>query len=180
MKRRLLRRLPESQAILQVYAVIAVMFSGWTIYLFLHKLPSWLLTLNAGEIFTVFSYAMVVNLLESLIVLLLLLLACIVLPARLLRNEFAVLGTILSLGLVGSLMAVLLLLNKFGIAGSSRLWAGVLAVLLATALLLVFSSKIRPIQSTILWLSDRLVVFLFVLIPLFAILFVYVIFRNIT
>ncbi len=180
MKTRLLKRLPESQAILQVYAVIAVMFSGWTIYLFLHKLPSWLLTLNAGEIFTVFSYAMVTNLIESLIVLLLLLAVCAVLPSRLLRDHFAVRGTILSAGLIGTLMVTLLLLNKFGIGGSDKLWIGSLAVLLLTVFLLVSSSKIRFIHSAVFWLSDRLTVFLFILIPLFALLFIYVIFRNIT
>ncbi len=179
MKTRLLKRLPESQAVLQVYAVIAVMFSGWTIYSFLHKLPSWLLTLNAGEIFTVFSYAMVINLIESLIILLLLLVVCIVLPARLLRDHFAIRGTILSLGSIGSLMVVLLLLNKFGIGGSDRFWMGFLAVILLTTFLLAFSSKIPFLQSAILWLSDRLTVFLFILIPLFVILFAYVIFRNI-
>lgn len=179
MKTQLLRRLPESQAILQVYAVIAVMFSGWTIYFFLHKLPSWLLTLNAGEIFTVFSYAMVTNLIESLIVLLLLLAVCIILPARFFRDEFALRGTILSMGSIGSLMVVLLLLNKFGINGSGRFWMGFFAVALLTAFLFVFASKISLIQSAVLWISDRLVVFLYILIPFFAILFVYVIFRNI-
>ncbi len=178
MKTKLLNRFPQPQAILQVYAVIAVMFCGWTIYLFLHKLPSWLLTLNTGEIFTVFSYSMVINLIESLIVLLLLLALCVLLPSQLLRNHFAVRGTILSLGLIGSLMVTLLLLNKFGIESSSRLWIGMLIVILLTALLLAFSSKIRFMYSAILWLSDRLMVFLYILIPLFAILFIYVIVRN--
>lgn len=180
MKTNLRKRLPELQPILQVYAVIAVMFSAWTIYLFLHKLPSWLLTLNAGEIFTVFSYSMVVNLIESLILLLLLLVICIVLPPRLLRDHFALRGTILSAGLIGSLMVALSLVRKFGIGGADRLWLGFLAIGLLTAFLLMFSPKIRLISSAILWLSDRLVVFLYVLIPLFAILFVYVLFRNIT
>ncbi len=179
MKARIVGRLPESQAILQVYAVIAVMFSGWTIYLFLHKLPSWLLTLNAGEIFTVFSYAMVTNLIESLIVLLLLAAICAALPPRLLRDHFAVRGTILSMGIVGSLIVVLLLLNKFGIGSPGRFLMGFLAVVLLTAFLLVFSLKIRFIHSAVFWLSDRLTVFLFVLIPLFTILFIYVIVRNI-
>ena len=179
MKTSLLRRFPESQSILQVYAVIAVMFCGWTITVFLRKLPSWLLTLNMGEIFTVFSYAMVVNLVESLIVLLLLLAVCVLLPSRVLRDHFAVRGTIVSAGLIGATMMALLLLKKFGIAGSGRLWMGLLAVALLTALLLVFSSRIRFIHSAVLWISDRLVVFLFILIPLFAILSVYVIFRNI-
>jgi hypothetical protein len=180
MKTSLLTRLPESQSILRVYAVIAVMFSGWTIIVFLRKLPSWLLTLNTGEIFTVFSYAMVVNLIESLIVLLLLLSICALLPPRLLRDQFAVRGTIASLGLIGSLITVLLLLKRFGIGGTDRLLMGFLAIILLTAFLLAFSSRIRFIQSAALWISDRLVVFLFILIPLFAILFLYVIFRNIT
>ena len=78
----MLNRLPKSQAILQVYAVIAVMLSAWTITSFLWKLSAWLLVLNLGEILTVFSYAMVTNLIESLIVLFSLLLICILLPVR--------------------------------------------------------------------------------------------------
>jgi hypothetical protein len=84
----MLRRFPKSKDILQVYAVIAVMLSGWTITAFLRKLPSWLLTLNVGEILTVFSYSMVTNLVESLMVLLPLLLLCILLPPRFLRDDF--------------------------------------------------------------------------------------------
>lgn len=174
----MLKRLPESQAILQVYAVIAVMFSGWTIFVFLRKLPSWLLTLNTGEIFTVFSYAMVVNLIESLITIALLLAVCVVLPSHLLRDHFAVRGTILSAGFVGSLIVVLLLLNRFGISSPDRLWMGFLAIVLLTIFLLIFSLKVRFIYSAALWISDRLTVFLYLLIPLFAILFIYVIIRN--
>ena len=99
----MLKRLPNRQAILQVYAVIAVMLSGWTITAFLWKLSAWLLILNIGEIFTVFAYAMVVNLIESLIILLFLLLSCAVLSPSFLRDHFAVRGTILAAGLIGSL-----------------------------------------------------------------------------
>ena len=95
------KRLPEFQSIIQVYAVIAVMFAGWTITAFLWKLSAWLLLLNLGEIFIIFSYAMVASFLESMIILLLLLIVCILLPARVLRDEFVVRGTILSVGLIG-------------------------------------------------------------------------------
>lgn len=173
------KRLPHWQSILQVYAVIAVMFSGWTITVFLKKLPSWLLTLNTGEIFTVFSYAMVINLIESLLTIILLLAICVLLPPPVFRDHFAARGTIVSLGFVGSLIVVLLLLKQFGIGSTDRLWMGFLAVILLTTFLLVFSLKIRFIHSAALWISDRLLVFLFVLIPLFAILAMYVIFRNI-
>jgi len=179
MMTQLLKRLPESQSVLQVYAVIAVMLSGWTITAFLRKLPSWLLTLNMGEIFALFSYSMVVNLLESLIVLLLILAVCILLPSRFLRDDFAVRGTLLSVGVIGALMVPMRIFMQFGLESTGKLLAGFLAVLLLTALLFVFSSRIRFLHSAILWIADRLVVFLFILVPLFAFLFVYVIVRNI-
>src|SRR5919205_289952 len=115
------KRLPKTQAILQVYAVIAVMLSGWTINAFLWKLSAWLLILNIGEIFTIFSYSMVVNFLESLVVLLLLLAICAILPASFLCADFVVRGTILSAGLIGSLMAFVKLHMEFGIASGNKL-----------------------------------------------------------
>lgn len=178
----MLNRLPKSQAILQVYAVIAVMLSAWTITAFLWKLSAWLLLLNLGEIFIVFSYAMVANLLESLTVLFLVLTICILLPPHTLRDDFVVRGTILSVGLIGSLMAFVGLLMRFGIESGLALLLGPLVVLLVTIFLLRFSSGsrlVRSVRSAVLAISDRLVVFLFVLVPLFVLLSAYVILRNI-
>ncbi len=176
------KRLPEFQSVLQVYAVIAVMFAGWTIIAFLRKLPSWLLTLNIGEIFNLFSYSMFVNLIESLIILLLLLLACILLPPRILRDDFRARGSILVLGFLGSLIVYLWVFMQFGMDNVPRLLIPPLIVLLLAAFVLAFSSKLRVagfMRSAALWISDRLVVFLFLLIPLFIVLSAYVIFRNI-
>ncbi len=176
------KRLPEFQAVLQVYAVIAVMFSGWTIIAFLRKLPSWLLTLNVGEIFNVFSYSMFVNLTESLIVLLLLLAACVLLPARSLRDDFGARGSLLVLGILGSLMVYLRMLMQFGIESVPRLLIPPLVVLVLTGLLLGFASRFRLVRflhSGVLWIADRLVIFLYILVPLFIVLSIYVIFRNV-
>jgi hypothetical protein len=175
----MLKRLPEFHAILQVYAVIAVLLSAWTIMAFLWKLSAWLLILNLGEIFTVFSYAMLINLVESLIVLLILLLLSALLSPRILRDQFVVRGTILALGFVGSLMAFVRFHREFGIESGARLLFGPIAVILLTALLLGFSSKIRFIASVTAWISDRLTVFLIILVPLFLFLSAYIIFRNI-
>jgi hypothetical protein len=167
-------RLPKFQDVLQVYAVIAVMFAGWTIIAFLWKLSAWLLLLNLGEIFTLFSYAMAANFVESLIVLVLLLTACILLPAQTLRDDFVVRGTILSIGLVGSLMAFVGFERQFGFETGIRLLIAPVVVLMLTVVVL----KTGILRSTVVWLSDRMTVFLFILLPLFAILSVYVIFRN--
>lgn len=179
----MLKRLPKSQAILQVYAVITVMLSGWTITAFLWKLSAWLLILNIGEIFTVFSYSMVANLIESLIVLLFLLAICALLPASLLRDDFVIRGNILAAGLIGSLMAFVKFDMEFRINSGLKLFIAPLAVLLLIAILLGFPPTfrfVRFLHSAIRWISDRMIVFLYVLIPLYVVLFAYVILRNIT
>ena len=173
------QRLPKPQAIVQVYAVIAFMLSAWTIVAFTWKLSTWLLTLNIGEIFTIFSYAMLTNLLESLVVLLLLLAGSALLPPRCLRDDFIVRGTILSIGLIGSLMMYLGLNRALGQENVVALLAGPVALLSLMIFFLGFSSKFGWLRSTATWISDRLIVFLFILLPLFVILSIYVIARNI-
>lgn len=172
-------RLPDTRSILQVYGVIAVMFAGWTILAFLWKLSAWLLLLNLGEIFTIFSYAMAANFLESLLLLAILLAACALLPARILRDHFTVRGTILSVGLVAALMAFVGVEMWAEIRSSPGLLIVPVCVLLLTAAVLRLSSRLR-VSSAALWLSDRVTVFLFLLLPLFVILSAYVIVRNIS
>ena len=178
----MLQRLPNRQAILQVYAVIAVLLSAWTLTAFLWKLSAWLLILNMGEILTVFSYSMVVNVVESLIVLLVLLLICMLFPTSFLRDGFEVRGTILAIGLIGSLMAFVKFDMEFGVGTGLKLLLAPLAVLLLTAILLGLSPKSHLVQgfhSVIRWIADRMLVFLYILIPLFVLVLAYVIFRNI-
>ena len=174
------RRLPEFQAILPVYAVIAALFAGWTITAFLWKLSSWLLVLNLSEIFAVFSYGMAVNLLESLIILFFLLAASVLLPAKLLRDDFVVRGTILSIGLIGALMAYLGAQMRFGSEVGFKLLIPPFVVLLLMAFVLSSLSTSPLLRSAAIWISDRLIIFLFILIPLFVVLSGYVIVRNIS
>jgi hypothetical protein len=125
---------------------------------------------------------MVANLLESLIVLLLLLAICGLLPAPVLRDDFVVRGTILSIGFVGALMSFVKFHMEFGIHSGFKLFVAPLFVLLLTMILLGFLPKFRAMRylhSAILWLSDRMTVFLYILIPLYIALFVYIVFRNI-
>ena len=174
------KRLPEFQSIVQVYAVIAVMFAGWTITAFLWKLSAWLLLLNLGEIFVIFSYAMAANFLESLIILCLLLAACVLFPASVLRDEFVVRGTILSIGLVGALMVFVASQMQFGIERGLLLLIAPLFVLILTVFLFLRASKVHRVRSMAVWFSDRVVVFLFILVPLFAVASFYVILRNVS
>ena len=179
----MLQRFPNRQAVLPVYALIAFLISAWTITAFLWKLSAWLLILNLGEIFTIFSYAMVVNLLESLTVFIVLLVVCALLPPPVFRDDFIVRGSILALGIIGSLMAFLRLHREFGMESGLKLFIGPIVVWLLTAILLAFLPRLemlRFLRSAILWIADRMTVFLYVLVPLYIALFGYVVFRTIT
>lgn len=173
------KRLPEFESIVQVYAVIAVLFAGWTITAFLWKLSAWLLLLNVGEILTIFAYAMAANFIESLILLSMLLAACILLPANLLRDDFLVRGTILSIGLIATLMAFVGSEMQFGVESGFLLLIAPLLVLSLMAFLLQRASQFQRVRSLAIWFSDRVVVFLLILVPLFAVASAYVIFRNV-
>ena len=176
-------RLPESKEVWQVYAVIVVLLAGWTITAFLWKLSAWLLFLNLGEIFTIFSYAMAANLVESLLILLVLVVASVLLPSHVLREDFAVRGVILATGFIGALMAFVRLQMQFGVEGGASLFIGPILVIALTALLVGLSTRPRlmySIRSVISWISDRLVIFLFILLPLFLISSVYILLRNVT
>lgn len=171
----MLSRFPSRQSILQVYAVIAVLLSGWTVTAFLWRLPAWLLLLSLGEIFTIFSYALAANFLESLLILLSLLIAAALLPARLLRDDFVVRGAILALGSIFVLMTFVGSHMLFGVGAGIGLYIAPVVAIGATALLLGMAARWR---SAVFSLSDRLTVFLFILIPLFVISSIHVMFRN--
>ncbi|HET6597616.1 MAG TPA: hypothetical protein VFG81_18470 [Anaerolineales bacterium] len=173
-------RLPEFQSIVQVYAVIAVMFAGWTIIAFLWKLSGWLLLLNLGEIFIVFAYAMVTNFIESLTILTMLLAGCVVLPASSLRDDFVVRGTILSIGLIGSLMVFVGSQMQFGVERGFLLLIAPLLVLLGMAWVLQRASQFQGVRSLVIGFSDRVVIFLLILAPVFLVTSAYVIFRNVS
>jgi hypothetical protein len=68
---------------------------------------------------------------------------------------------------------------QMGLQNRTLLWAAPLVVFLVTAFLLHSSSRIvHRVHSGILWISDRLIVFLFLLLPLFLFSSAYAIVRN--
>src|SRR6266498_944303 len=88
-------KIPPPHEISSLYATIVFLVYGWTSLAFFWKVPSWLYFLNLGEIVSILAYVLSSTLLESLIILLLFLLASLVLPASWLRNKFVVRGSII-------------------------------------------------------------------------------------
>jgi len=173
----MLKRLPNFHAVVSVYAVIASMLFAWSLLLFFWYLPSWLHFMTIGDVIAVFSYVMAASFFESLTFLLFLLLLCFSLPSNYLRNEFIARGTSITLCVIGLIMIYLrvnntyitnILFSRFGI------WPTLVAV--AVSLLL---TKIHQVRWALISLSDRLTIFLYILIPLSLFSLLVIIIRNI-
>jgi len=126
------KRLPAFASILPVFAVIAFLVYGWTMIVFLWKLPSWILYLTLGEILAVFAYSMTFALLESFLILTLLLLACMALPPAWMRDAFVT--------------RIMLYMARYAVVGYDFIrflipWS--LAALALTGLAAFFSTRLR-------------------------------------
>ncbi len=175
------KRLPHINEMISIFAVISFITYGWTLLAFFWKLPSWLKYLTYGEILTVYSYSLLTNFIESMVFLAFILFWCVILPARFLRDVFILRGTIFAFSLLGAIMFVLGFYTDDNpvLMGTLPAWLVIptLSILLMV-LLDTLSRYVRPAAPALLWLSDRLIVFLYINLPLtiFALLVVAV--RN--
>lgn len=69
MKKLLLDRIPGVKQILGVYAVIVFGVYSWTLFVSFYNLPSWMFYLSAGQIASVYAYALLASLADSLLLL---------------------------------------------------------------------------------------------------------------
>jgi len=88
-------RFPKVAQLAPVYALTVLLVYGWTILWFFWKLPSWLFFMTIGEILGVVAYAMSMNLLESLCVVLIPVLLSVALPQKWFYDKFVVCGAAL-------------------------------------------------------------------------------------
>jgi len=151
---------------------------AWSILRLFWQLPSWLYYLTIGEIVTVFAYALVTNLFESLLILAGLNLFACLLPKRWFRDSFVSRGLLLvSLG-IGYLMYFASLFGKEGDYPEGLLvWSP-----LAFGLFLGFSlvlDRVPFIRNLAEAIADRLTVFLYLTVPLSVISLLLVLVRNV-
>lgn len=173
------KRFPPLADILPVLAFTAVMFYGWSIVIFLWKLPGYLFFLSIGEIAVPFFYELVTNLAETLLILTLILLVAALLPARVLRDAFIVRGSTISLTLVSAMMFInyRAVTNRLGPPAYWPVW--ILAAVLAAIALAWLASHVRIVSRAIAWLGDQLIVFLYILLPLSSLALVVILVRLI-
>jgi len=171
----MIKRLPPFSDVLSVYAVIASMLFAWSTLLSIWYLPSWLHFMGIGDLIGVFSYVMASSFVESLFVLFFLLLFSMIPPQKYFRDHFAVYGASAAFCVIGLLMLRLILANFFTIS-IPRFREILIFAPIAISLLSVFAP---PLRRAWLWFSDRLVVFLYILVPLSVLSLFVILVRNI-
>lgn len=168
---KLIARLPDRRSIIGVYGVAVFLAYSWTLLASFWKVPSWLFYLKVGEIFSVYAYAFVVDFIESLLLLFLMVLVGLLLPRRLWNAKFKTLGALWIMVLLGSIM-LRLYTNRAPDYWEEFVydqWAWWGYTLLAGIILSFAFSRVGWLRKGLEALVDRLVVFLYLYLPLTAI-----------
>lgn len=172
------KRIPSIEKILPVYAVIVMVIYTWTIFRYFWNAPSWVLYSTIGEFITIYAYMVVVNFIESLLVLLVPVLMSIILPAKWFYTRFESKGVLLvSLGL-----GYLLYLNQnlYGLDSFPLELVSWMPVAAIAILVLVFVlDRIDFLCKILLEIANRLTVFLYIFIPISLVSLLIVLIRNI-
>jgi hypothetical protein len=160
-----------------VYAVAVMFIYGWTIYWFLWNFPSWIYYLSFFEILSVAAYALAANLLESLILLGIPVLAAFLLPVRWFSERFIPAG-VLSVAFMGALLIYFAPYFQaqsqfsylpFMIAPVALLISIVVAALLA---------RVEPVARLLSLFAERARIFIYLSIPLSIISVIVVLIQN--
>ena len=174
-----LHRFPSLQENVQLYAVIAGLLYAWTILWLFWELPSWLNFLTVGEILPLFAYALATNFLESLLVLAGLNLLCFLLPQGWFHEVFVARSFPLVVLGLGYLMCLTSFLGKEAeYPAGLLLWS--LAILVLLIPLSLFLGRLRIVRSLAEIVADRLIVFLYLFIPLSLLSLLVIIVRNLS
>lgn len=172
-------RWPASKDILSVYAVIAVLNQVWTVYVSFEQLPAWSSFLNINEIMAVLAYRVTESSIECLLMLGILLVISLLLPRRMFRDVFVVRGTAFVLGLLGPIILFWKLFRGDpGILMAEYAGIWMIGAVLLALLTSYLSVKISSAADFLKWISDRMIVFLYLLIPISLVSFITVLIRN--
>jgi hypothetical protein len=142
-------------------------------------MPGWLPFLNLWDIASIFAYTQAFALLESALVLFLLIVLCVVLPARFFRDKFAAQGSMVVL-MAALWTAVFLSVSaeiRFWSLGEFLFWSALSLAAIVAPCILIYRS--RRIERAISAFAGRLAVLLYVYVPLSCLSLIIVIVRNV-
>jgi hypothetical protein len=107
-----------------------------------------------------------------------LLLLCLLLPARWMRDVFVTRGTVAAILGLGTIMLYMYCFSLVGYSYISNLIPWSLAGLVITLFFTFLSTRIRPIVRAAELISDRMIVFLYIYIPISLVSLLVVVYRN--
>ena len=173
---RLKEKIPSWDKVASVYAVITLVVYGWTFYWFLHELPAWLQYLQVTEIAVLYLYTLLVNFLESLLLLFCLLLLCVLLPRNWFHAGFVFRGVSMSLFVLAYVIAMIVRRSQILVFSTNMaLWFPVFFILVFVFVFLV--ERITFAKKLIVSFADNATVFLFITIPMSMLAFLVIAFR---
>jgi hypothetical protein len=163
--------------VIAVLGVAVFLCHTWTIIGFLNKLTSFILYFSPGTIGGIFAYMMAVALLESVAVTGFLVLLSAILPPGWLKDGFSVKGfIILTVAAVASILFQKTLTGSFPsilvLLGSS------IGPLLLIALLFALIHAMPKLKNILLNVQDRLLIMLFIYVPIGIFSLIVVMYRN--
>lgn len=163
-------RFPKFNQIIPVFAVVSMFVYGWTTYRVLQKLPSWLYYLNVREILFNLSHTLVINFIESFLVLCMLVILSAVLPKNLFGDIFIARGTLLAILGLGYLIYLALVIGQSKASQFPMEMFNLVPIVGLVILgLSVFLPLVSIARSILEGFADRAVVFLYILVPLSAV-----------
>jgi hypothetical protein len=173
----IIEKIPRLEDIAPVYAVIVMMIYPWTLSRFFWKLSSWILFASVGDLTVFFAYMVVVNLLESILVLLVPILMSIILPQKWFYDRFKTRS--ISLVLFG--LGYLIYLDKklyadFPFPLTLVRWIPAAGV--AILLLVFLVDQVGFLRRVLDELANRLTVFLYISIPISVVSLLIILIRN--
>jgi hypothetical protein len=173
-----LKKAPKIEELLPVYALITTAMFIWSTLQYFWRLPSWFYVSTASEMFSIFAYMAVTNLIETLLLFLLIVAVLFVLPPALTHEQWAVKSTLLAAVILG-----FLIYRNYYYYPDKVLYEitrrQILALFVVDILILVFPfNKFPAVRKAIENLADRFVIFLYITVPLTIISIIVVIWRN--
>ena len=182
MKASLLNHLPERSQLIPVAATVVFVVFTWTIYHALYQVPGWLYYMGVLQILILFAYLAGYALVESLLVTVGLVIYCLVLPTRWLKQRFTAEGILLASLLAGTAYILRSGFDRFQKQPDWQLIALPLAALLGLAVitpgLAWLLGRFPRLERGLETLGRRLTIFSSLYIPLGLLGWLVVAWRN--
>jgi len=159
------KRLPAFHEISSFYAIIVFLVYSWTSVAFFWKVPSWQFYLSPGEIVIVLAYVLAAKLLESLLILLAFLFASFVLPSGWLSDKFVLRSSIVIFAF--TFWVTVFDLNSLAQVLTNRdVLFFVIGFPFTAGLGILLADRMPLVRRFMAFVSDQLIVFLYIWLPL--------------